>query len=297
MGLYITNTSLFSAGRSLNKATKAMNVSYQRLASGKRINSAKDDAAGLQIANRMTAQINGLTQGNRNANDGISLAQIADGAMDGMEDMVQRLRTLAVQAANGTYSTSEREAMQAESDELMKELERTVSTTKWGGHINILDGSHNNGKFTLQVGAYAGDTIDLDIDNVSYSALLGSATSAGLTFNTTATTVDGTNGSVSIMSEGDAQNAIGVYDSMIAYIGKARAKCGAVSNRLESTISNQENMIENISDARSRIMDTDYASEVAELTKNSILQQVAVAMMSRIQQAHANMILSLLGGV
>ncbi len=90
-----------------------MNVSYQRLASGKRINSAKDDAAGLQIANRMTAQINGLTQGNRNANDGISLAQIADGAMDGMEDMVQRLRTLAVQAANGTYSTSEREAMQA----------------------------------------------------------------------------------------------------------------------------------------------------------------------------------------
>jgi flagellin len=295
MSLYITNTSLFRTGRQLNKVTKSLEVSYKRLASGRRINSAKDDAAGLQIANRMTAQINGLTQGNRNANDGISLAQIADGAMDEMENMIQRLRTLAVQSSNGTYSADERQAMQEESDELMKELERIATSTKWGGKINILDGSHNNGCFTLQVGAYAGDTIDLNIQDVSYKALLGSATASGLAFNTTSTSVDGTNGSVSIMNESDAQQAIDVYDSMISYIGKARAKCGAVTNRLESAISNQENIIENVSDARSRIMDTDYAAEVAEMSKNSILQQIAVTMMARIQQSHASMLLSLLG--
>ncbi len=178
MGLHITNTPLMRLMSSLRKTTLALDTSYQRLASGLRINSTKDDAAGLQICDRMTAQINGLTQGNRNANDGISLAQIADGAMEGMVDMVQRLRTLAVQSANGTYSADERQAMQDETDELLKEISRTAETTSWGGNIKLLNGSSNGGVFKIQVGAYAGDTIDITVGDVSYNALLTDAASA-----------------------------------------------------------------------------------------------------------------------
>ena len=297
MGLYITNTSAIRAMNSMAKATRALDVSYQRLASGLRINSAKDDAAGLQIADRMTAQINGLTQGNRNANDGISLAQVAEGSMDEMVNMLQRMRTLAVQSVNGTYSADERQAIQDETDQLMQEVSRIASTTSWGGNLKLLDGSSNGGTFRIQVGAYSGDTIEINIGDLSYSALLSNATSAGLSYGTTSFSVDGSNGSISVMSSADASNAIDVYDSMISYIGRARSKCGAVSNRLEHAISNQENMIENLSDARSRIRDTDYAAEVAEMSKNSILQQVAMSIMARIQQNHSNFILSLLGAV
>lgn len=297
MGLTITNPAVYSAQRQLSKATKALSTSNQRLASGKRINSAKDDPAGLCLSNRLTSQINGLTQGNRNANDGISMCQVAEGAMDEMTNAIQRMRTLALQAANGTNSNSERQSIQDEVNELCAQLDYISRNTTFGGSIKLLDGSSDNGVFSFQVGANANETISVSIGNLSYSSLLSNASSQGNTVSTTYDYEIGTSHSISVLSADDAQNAVATFDSMLAYIDSARSKCGATCNRLESTISYQENMIENVSEARSRILDTDYASEIAEMARNNILQQAAITMLTHAQQNHASMILSLLGGI
>jgi len=297
MALTITSSAIYSAQRQLSKATKALDTSYQRLASGKRINSAKDDPAGLILADRLSSQINGLTQGNRNANDGISLCQVAEGAMDEMTDMIQRMRTLALQSANGTNSESERQAIQDEVNELCAQLDFISSNTTFGGSIKLLDGSSNNGSFSFQVGANANETISVNIGNLSYAGLLSNAADKGKIVSTNSGYAIGSSHAISVLSAEDAQNAIGTFDSMIACIDSARSKCGAASNRLESTISYQENMIENVSDAKSRIMDTDYASEIAEMARNNILQQVAITMLTHAQQNRNSMILSLLGNL
>lgn len=297
MGLTITNSAVYSAQRQLSKATKALSTSNQRLASGKRINSAKDDPAGLCLSNRLTSQINGLTQGNRNANDGLSMCQVAEGAMDEMTNAIQRMRTLALQAANGTNSNSERQSIQDEVNELCAQLDYISRNTTFGGSIKLLDGSSDNGVFSFQVGANANETISVSIGNLSYSSLLSNASSQGNTVSTTYDYEIGTSHSISVLSADDAQNAVATFDSMLAYIDSARSKCGATCNRLESTISYQENMIENVSEARSRILDTDYASEIAEMARNNILQQAAITMLTHAQQNHASMILSLLGGI
>lgn len=294
MALYITSSVALNAQRNLSKATNSLTNSYKKLSSGLRINSAKDDAAGLQLANRLTSQINGLTQGNRNANDGISLCQIADGAMEGMIDMLQRVRTLAIQSANGTNSSSERAALQEETDQLLQEIERTAQTTSYGNGVNLLNGSNNNGSFSLQVGAYSNQTISLNIGDVSYSNLIDKANQEGVSCSYTSSSISGSKNSISIMTADDAQKAISMYDNMIKNIDRARSTCGAVSNRLSYTISNQENMIENLSDSRSRIQDVDYASEVAEMARSNILQQISMTMLSRINESNS-LILSLLG--
>ena len=296
MSLRITNIAALGAQRQLSKATRALEGNYQRLSSGLRINSAKDDPAGLCICDRMTSQINGLTQGNRNANDGISLCQIADGAMDEMTEIVQRMRTLAVQSANGTNSSSERQAIQDEVNELCAQLEYISSSTSFGGSLKLLNGSSNNGTFSFQVGANANETVSVNIGNVSYSQLLANATSAGNTVSTSSYQI-GSSNAVSVLSADDAQNAIGTFDSMISYIDHARSQCGAVANRLEHTISYQEIMIENVSDARSRIRDTDYAAEIADMARNNILQQVATTMLTHALRSHNSMIMSLLGAI
>ena len=282
MALFVnTNTSSINAQRNLNKSTNALSSSYTKLASGNRINSAKDDAAGLQIADRMTSQINGLTQGNRNANDGISLCQTAEGALDEVTNMLQRMRTLAVQSANGTNSSAERTAMNDEVMELQKEIKRIGSDTSFGGTLKIFGTGNDKlaGTVDFQVGSHANQKI-----SVSFQSMSGVLNQALDSFSTT----------ITVSSADSSQSAIESLDTMIANVDKFRAKLGATQNRLESAISNQENVIENVSDARSRIKDVDYASETAKMAQQQILQQASTAMLSQANQKNS-IALNLLG--
>lgn len=276
MALYMTNVASLAAQRSLSKATKSLNTSYQRLASGRRINSAKDDAAGLQIANRMTSQINGLTQANRNANDAISMCQTAEGALDEVSNMMQRLRVLALQSANGTNSDYEREAMQAEVKELTEEIVRIGRDTSFGGNIGLF-GSDSQTSF--QVGAYANQVITLDMQAMSSMASFGGQSITCL----------------SLLTADSSQDAIGSLDDMIKNVDSYRARLGAVQNRMEYTISSNEIAIENATESRARIMDTDYAAETANLAQQSILQQIAASILAQ-ANSQKSLILSLIGG-
>jgi flagellin len=286
MALYVnTNTSSINAQRNLNKSTNALNSSYTKLASGNRINSAKDDAAGLQIADRMTSQINGLTQGNRNANDGISLCQTAEGALDEVTNMLQRMRTLAVQSANGTNSTAERTAINEEAKQLQQEIKRIGDGTMFGGKGNAV---FEDGTTTFQVGADNGGSSQIKLTRKSMSKVLGGTTAVTIC-DSTATTFH-----VNLSDQSTAQDAIDKLDKMIKNVDSYRATLGATQNRLESTISNQENVIENVSDARSRIKDVDYASETAKMAQQQILQQASTAMLSQANQKNS-IALNLLG--
>lgn len=266
MSLYVnTNVSSLNAQRNMANSSNSLDTSYQRLSSGLRINSAKDDAAGLQISNRLTSQIQGLDQGNRNANDGISLAQTAEGAMDEVTTMLQRMRTLAVQGANDTNTTADRTSLQTEVTALNAELDRISSQTTFGG-IKLLDGTGGTaGVVSIQVGANASQTIDVD--------LTGKTDSTSLVVGT---------GSVS--SSANASTFITAIDAAIATVGGYRANLGAVQNRFESTIRNQSNVSENLSAARSRIRDADFATETANMTKQNILQQASSAVLSQANQ-------------
>ncbi|MCO4202469.1 MULTISPECIES: flagellin B [Aeromonas] len=310
MAMYInTNTSSLNAQRNLMNTNKSLDTSYTRLASGLRINSAKDDAAGLQISNRLTSQVNGLDQGNRNANDGISVAQTAEGAMDEVTSMLQRMRTLAQQSANGSNSKDDRDALQAEYKQLTTEINRIGTDTTFGGQ-KLLDGNYTG---TFQVGADAGQTISFKL-NTQFSmsgiasATKGSATIAQAT-NTTAastigdawvvtaaaTTVDWSKISdISGSTDSNAQLAFANLDKMIQVVDSKRAELGAVQNRFDSTIRNQSNISENLSAARSRIRDADFATETANMTKQNILQQAASSILAQANQRPQSA-LSLLG--
>ena len=288
MALFVnTNTSSINAQRNLNKSTNALSSSYTKLASGNRINSAKDDAAGLQIADRMTSQINGLTQGNRNANDGISLCQTAEGALDEVTNMLQRMRTLAVQSANGTNSAEERTAINEEAKQLQQEIKRIGDGTMFGGSGNAV---FKNETTIFQVGADNGDSSQIKLVRQSMSVLLGGTATAAISiYNATTTAYK-----VDLSTDSGARTAITDLDNMIKNVDKYRATLGATQNRLESTISNQENVIENVSDARSRIKDVDYASETAKMAQQQILQQASTAMLSQANQKNS-IALNLLG--
>ena len=328
MALYVnTNVSSLNAKRMLNNSTNSLDTTYKRLASGLRINSAKDDAAGLQISNRLTSQINGLEQGNRNAQDGISYAQTAEGAMDEMTTMYQRIRTLALQSANGTNSAKDREALQQEVNQLCSEIDRISNDTTFGGE-KILAGSSQAtvaaggvvtaGKVTdaktisFQVGADANQLISIDMsaknnggeDGQGYS-VASMAASMGLTGQQGAVTgftqnklsdgkVDPNGLTFDISTAEGAQAVLGNIDKFIGAVDSKRAELGAVQNRLESTIRNQSNVSENVSDARSRIRDTDFATETANMTQQSIIQQASQSILSQANQ-RPQMALSLLG--
>ncbi|HDN9004751.1 flagellin A [Aeromonas veronii] len=292
MGLYInTNVSSLNAQRNLMNTTKSLDTSYTRLASGLRINSAKDDAAGLQIANRLTSQINGLDQGNRNANDGISVAQTAEGAMDEITSMLQRMRTLAQQSANGSNNTDDRTALQQEYTQLMTEIDRVAKDTTFGGQ-NLLNGGYVG---SFQVGADAGQTITFRMTTAFSISGMASATKGSATVTTTTTgepysVTKNVSGTVTTTSIGtittakDAQSAMANLDYMIKVVDSKRAELGAVQNRFDSTIRNQANVSENVSAARSRIRDADFATETANLTKQNILQQAASTILSQANQ-------------
>ena len=452
MALYVnTNVSSINSQNKLNNATNSLNTTYQRLASGLRINSAKDDSAGLQISNRMTAQINGLNQGNRNANDGIALAQTAEGAMDEMTTMLQKIRTLALQSANGTNTSADRAAIQKDVKAFSEEITRISDKTTFNGQtlLSGKDGNNTllvNGKINFQVGSNANDTLSVDLSegfsvnsivnkgfnnsSVSTEVTLTSFASAeavqtGAT-NTTDTGLqagkyvnlangeivefkadgtstaedlgwasgmilqsvddptklfidagttdaealfDATDGTAATVAGADlstageaatinadsmmnlikgteiaganislvnqiassvfglsidretagtatagqayageftgdvilnastylsSQSLLEMSDSLIAYVDGKRADLGAIQNRMESTIRNQSNIMENTTDARSRIRDTDFAAETANLTQQSIIQQAASSMLMQANQ-RPQMALSLLG--
>jgi flagellin len=303
MAMYVnTNVSSLNAQRQLTNSGSTLDTAFERLSSGLRINSAKDDAAGLQISNRLTGQINGLTQGNRNANDGVSIAQTAEGALDEMTNMYQRIRTLAGQAANGSNSASDRAALQLEMRSLGEEINRIAGDTSFGG-TNLLDGSFNA---EFQVGANANQVISMTMTSVT--SVNGSSVSvAGFTVSdlaAAASAVTGTGSgastafvnasSLSFSSVGEAQDILAAVDGMLGAIDAKRAELGAVQNRFSSTIRNQSNIIENLSSARSRIQDADFATETAKLTKAQILQQAGASILSQANQ-RPQAALSLLG--
>ena len=373
----ITNTASLNAQRNLSKSGAGLQESMQRLSSGMRINSAKDDAAGMQIANRMTSQITGLGVAQRNANDGISMAQTAEGAMQTSTDILQRMRELSLQSANGSNSTEDRDALQKEVTALQTELTRIAETTQFGG-TNLLDGSFGTKAF--QVGTNSGETItiglkdisadtigtvgmktlstaaldlaapaatgstfiggtanitvsgksvDVDMTSVTDNASLTSAFNAaanGLgitaTLNTTTSvisfsgnvagsaatdivTVAGKNAaggaiagvssvigattdvhadSIDISTVAGTADALKVIDAALQEISDSRANLGAVQNRFGHTINNLANISENVSASRSRIQDTDFASETAQMTKNQILQQAGTSILAQANQ-------------
>jgi len=269
-----TNISSLNAQRNLNKSQRDLNRAMQRLSSGLRINSAKDDAAGLAISDRMTAQIRGLNQAARNAQDGISLAQTAEGALQETTNMLQRMRELAVQSSNDTNTTADRQSLDAEFQQLSKEIQRIAVTTTFNGKV-LLSGGFVSNPAVFQVGANAGETISLTIEAATISAL-------GLS-------------SANVASFGAAQSAIQRIDNALAQVDSIRGTLGAAQNRFESTISNLKNVSENLSAARSRIMDADIAQETSEMTKNSILQQAGVSILTQANQT-PQLALSLLQG-
>ncbi|HAT43032.1 MAG TPA: flagellin [Rheinheimera sp.] len=295
MALYVnTNVSSMNAQRMMSNTMNDLDTAYQRLSSGSRINSAKDDAAGLLISSRLRSQIDGLNQGNRNANDGISLVQTLEGAMDEVANMYQRMRTLAVQAANGSNTDSDRAALQLELRQLGKEINRISKDTTFGGR-SIMDGSFNA---LIQVGANVNQTISftltqvpsfdgsaVNIGSFSVSDIAAVATDiAGTIAGTGAVTAFANASSLSFTSVDKAQSMIGAVDAMIGAIDAKRTELGAIQNRLSSTIRNQSNIAENLSAARSRIFDADFAKETAALTKAQILQQASSTILSQANQ-------------
>lgn len=265
MALFVnTNVSALNAQRQLINSGKSLDVSFQRLSSGFRINSAADDAAGLQISNRLTSQIQGLDQAIRNANDGISLSQVAEGAMDEITTALQRIRVLSVQSQNGINSSGDRLALQKEVSALKTEISRIATTTQFGG-VKLLDGKYSS---TFLVGANAGQNISVNISRAG-----GGYGTSGLKLST-----------LSIATLSGASVALTAIDSAITVIDSKRADLGAIQNRFQATIRNLSNIVENVSSARSRIKDTDFAKETAELTRSQILQQASTTILSQANQ-------------
>ncbi|OEC37147.1 flagellin [Pseudomonas cuatrocienegasensis] len=393
-----TNIASLNTQRNLNTSSKALDTSLQRLSTGSRINSAKDDAAGLQISNRLSSQINGLNVAVKNSNDGISMAQTAEGALQQSTSILQRMRDLSLQSANGSNSDEERKALNSEVTELKKELNRISNTTTFGGK-KLLDGSFET--TTFQVGSAANETISVKIDEMSTESLEGTFSSGSITASSVATGTASASGAIAVsitMVGGEArtfsatfasgatqaeqvqalatvindanigvgafvnesgsidlvtslgsgseagqieslsfgsgatvdaaktasasgtgtdidvaevtsgnlvddiditdvigsQKAVIVIDDAIQAIDAQRADLGAVQNRFENTIGNLQNISENVSAARGRIQDTDFAAETANLTKNQILQQAGTAILAQANQL-PQAVLSLLG--
>ena len=270
-----TNVMSLNAQRNLSTNSASLATTIQRLSSGLRINSARDDAAGLAIAQRMTTQVRGMEQAARNANDGISLAQTAEGALTEVSNNLQRIRELAVQAANGTNSKEDKEALQKEVDQLKNEILRVVDNTKFNG-TNLLNGS---GTISLQVGANATDNDKIDLSLTDLKTALSGITASGF--------------SVSGMTAGSGASQLDDLDDALQVVNEARADLGAIQNRFSSAIANLQVSAENVAASRSRIQDADYAKETAELTRSQILTQAGTAMLAQAKSVPQN-VLSLL---
>lgn len=260
-----TNVMSLVTQNNLNKSQSSLSTAIERLSSGLRINSAKDDAAGQSIANRMTAQIKGLTQAARNANDGISLTQTDEGNLNEINNNLQRIRELAVQAASDTNTTDDRTSIKTEIDQRISEINRITNTAKYNG-IDLLKGSAS---ISIQVGA---NTSSDDAISIGTNALISSS-SGDLGVNT-----------LSVASASNATASISAIDAALKKVDTARSNLGAIQNRFESTITNLNNTVNNLSSARGRIQDADYATEVSNMSKAQILQQAGTSVLSQANQ-------------
>jgi len=271
MSVINTNVKSLIAQQALAVNNRALSKSMEQLSTGKRINSASDDAAGLAIGNKMTSQIRGLNQAVRNANDAISMIQTADGSLDQVSNMLQRMRELAVQASNGTYSATDRESLNTEFSALESEITRISDKTTWNGTTILATSAATS----FQIGNASGDQVALTFQDVVGSTIAASATGGAI--STIAT----------------ASNAITDIDTAIASVDTYRSTLGSMVNRLTYAVDNLTNVSTNTAASRSRIVDTDYAAATTEMARNQIIQQAATAMLAQANQGPAS-VLSLL---
>ncbi|MEL4280110.1 MULTISPECIES: flagellin [Shewanella] len=257
-----TNVTSLKAQKNLNTSASGLATSMERLSSGLRINGAKDDAAGLAISNRLNSQVRGLEVGMRNANDAISIAQIAEGAMQEQTNMLQRMRDLTIQGTNGANSTADLASITAELTQLANEIEEIGKTTAFG-NTKLLSGGFGSGK-KFQVGAQNGETISISVSKTDATALSVKTLSAG--------------------TSAARSTALTKIDAAIKSIDTQRGKLGAIQNRLAHNISNSANTQANVADAKSRIVDVDFAKETSQMTKNQVLQQTGSAMLAQANQ-------------
>jgi|TARA_B110000305_G_scaffold214574_1_gene251404 flagellin len=290
-----TNIGSLNAQRSLANSSKELATAMERLSSGKKINSASDDAAGFAIAERMTAQVRGLNMATKNANDGLAMLATIENATNDVTDMLQRIRELAVQAGNDTNSLTDRQYLQTEVNSLLKEINRVADQTKYNG-LAVLDGSRTG---VIQTGTEAGQTtafniLAIDTDTLGLTTAAyepgadGAAGTAATVFQATADgvmTLDATVIPMSILSASDAAASLTAISTAIEQVASNRAGYGALSNRLEYTASNLMNVAEFTTQARSRIEDADFAAESARLSKAQVLQQTGTAMLAQANAA------------
>lgn len=271
MTVIATNTAAIRAANASNSANKLLGTAMERLSTGKRINSAKDDAAGLAIASSMTASIRGMNQAIRNANDGISMAQTAEGALEEVTNMLQRIRELSVQSASGTYSDTDRTNLQTEVTALTTQITNILTNTEFNG-VKLFDGSAgSSGTVTIQTGSTAADTVSLTFADIDLDDAVA----------------------LDISDAADASDALATIDTALTTVNTARAGLGAGQSQLESVVNNLTSNVANLSDARSRIQDADYSAETTALAKAQILSQASTAMLAQANQSQQT-VLSLL---
>jgi flagellin len=302
-----TNYSSLVTQTNLNKTNNALSTNQQRLGTGLRINSAADDAAGLQIATRLNAQSRGMAVAMRNTGDAISLLQTAEGAFNEMTDILQRMKDLATQSANGTNSTDDRDALQAEYDELGKELANIISNTTYAGErlfasdAGVADG--NEGKFgataggvVFQIGSTSAEKLTLDVSTDLTTLITGGLGGISAMFTALAADPDDDLSSVTNteLSAANANSTIDKIADVLDLVGSMRAKFGANINRLNHTANNLANMRDNTEMAKGRILDADFAQESANMSKNSMLMQSGISMLKQAGQM-PGMVMSLLG--
>ena len=280
-----TNVNALQATAASNAAATMTSQAMTRLSTGKRINSASDDAAGLAIATTMTSQINGMNQGIKNANDGISLAQTAEGSLTEVTNMLQRVRELAVQSASGTYSSSDRDQMQAEVSSLTGQIKNVLTSTTFNGVALFSTTSGTNLTFSIQAGANhnTADVVSISsvgIDGTQFVSTLASG--AGFQVNDTTGTPNS--------GIGNANTTIDNVDAVLKQVATVNANFGAGQSQLQSAVNNMTNNVTNLSAARSRIEDTDYSAESTAMAKAQILSQASTAMIAQANQSQQNVL-------
>ena len=272
-----TNMAANVASNAMTRNERSMGATMERLSTGLRINSAKDDAAGLAITSKMTSQINGLNQAVRNANDAISMIQVAEGALKGMTDMLQRMRELAVQSISDSNTSADRTALNNEFTQLRSQIEDIADDTQWNGVSFLSTGTD----MTFQVGANAGQTITVALDDFNQAVTSGPLGNV----DTDGGTTDALLSSLDILTAAKAAKALYGTAEAITNIDSARANLGASMSRLEYAADNLTNVAQNSSAARSRVLDADYAAETTELARTQIIQQAGTAMLAQANQS------------
>lgn len=291
MTVIASNISALRATAASTSAQNALSTSMQRLSTGNRINSAKDDAAGLAISDSMTAQIKGMAQGIRNANDGISLAQTAEGALNEVSNMLQRMRELKVQSSNGTYSTADKTNITNEQESLAQQIRSVVKNTKFNGQT-LFDTAAAANPVKIQTGATTNDSVNINLRDMTITYVAGDSSASP-------PTVDKGSQLQAVIEYDTTKNALKSdtldnYDAAIADVSKIRAGLGATQNRLQSAVNSATSNMTNLAEARSRIQDTDFSEETTALAKAQILSQASTAMLSQANQSQQG-VLKLLG--